>query len=97
MKRRNGLGKIMVRDYLANIGLSNFTNKPIAKSDGNIVEATIKYMLATYKNDFASELSTLLAPSGLQKLFKQLSPKLSASILMYQDLASLSLNYYLSK
>ena len=91
MKRRNGLARIMVRDYLAQTGLSDFTTKPIAKSDGNIMGSTIRKMLASYRSDFALRLEQPLAHSEWLKIFRALDPKMSESMLMYQDLAVLSL------
>lgn len=94
LKRRNGLSRIMVRDYLAKANLTDFMTKPIAKYDGNIMGSTLKHMLANYRQDFASQLNTALSHTDVQQRCLKFDPKFSENLLMYQTLAALSLEMY---
>ncbi|MBX9866672.1 MAG: hypothetical protein K2Y14_07125 [Burkholderiales bacterium] len=97
LKRRNGLSRIMVRDYLAKANLTDFKTKPIAKYDGNIMGSTLKQMLANYRSDFASQLNSALPHADVQQRCLKFDPKLAETILMYQTLAGLSLEMYRSE
>ncbi|RTL11648.1 MAG: asparagine synthetase B family protein [Neisseriaceae bacterium] len=97
MKRQNGLARIMIRKYLAQAGMPEFMNKPIAKFDGNIMGSTFSKMRQTYQNDFKNQLNSQLPYWEVKEQILKANPNILENIDLYQNLALLSLNQFLVK
>ncbi len=95
MKRQNGLARIMIRNYLTQSGMPEFSTKPIAKFDGNIMGSTIDKIQASYKNEFSHQLSSSLPYFDIKQQCLRSEPTVGENLTLYMDLALLSLNQYL--
>lgn len=97
MKRQDGLSRIMIRKYLAQAGMPEFSFKPIAKFDGSIMGSTVTKMKQTYYNDFKNQLNLPLRYLEIKQQILMSAPNIQDNLKLYQDLALLSLNQYLVK
>lgn len=97
MKRENGLARIMIRKYLAQAGMPEFTEKPIAKFDGNIMGSTFIKIRQSYQNELKNQLNTQLQYWKIKEQILKFDPNILEHTNLYQDLALLSLNQFLVK
>ncbi|HCY38656.1 MAG TPA: hypothetical protein DHV02_02215 [Neisseriales bacterium] len=97
MKRENGLARIMIRKYLAQAGMPEFSSKPIAKFDGSIMGSALTKIKETYQSHFEKQLNSPLLYNEIQLQILNSDPNLLSNSKLYQDLALLVLNQYLVK
>jgi glutaredoxin 2 len=97
MKRENGLARIMIRKYLAQAGMPEFSSKPIAKFDGSIMGSALTKIKETYQSHFEKQLNSPLLYNEIQLQILNSDPYLLSNSKLYQDLALLVLNQYLVK